>query len=40
MGFSIQCRTTRPVTKPEADAIDHDGSLACQGRTWLNCEPP
>jgi hypothetical protein len=39
MGFSISYRTTRPVSKPEADAIRHAANAACSGRTWLSCEP-
>ena len=38
MGFTIYYRSTRPVSKPEADAIASAAAGANKGRTWLSCE--
>lgn len=40
MGFSIAYRSTRSVSPAEAAAINQKAEAACQGRTWLSCEPP
>jgi len=39
MGFTIYYRSTRPIDKPEADAIRQAARAASAGRTWLSCEP-
>lgn len=39
MGFTVQYRSTRPVTSAEADAIRRDADAASDGRAWLYCEP-
>lgn len=39
MGFSIHYRSTRPVSPAETEAINRAAQEACQGRTWLSCEP-
>ena len=39
MGFSINYRSTRPVTPAEAAAIRETARDICRGRTWLSCEP-
>ncbi len=39
MGFSINYRSTRPVSQAETAAIRAAARDACQGRTWLSCEP-
>lgn len=40
MGFSINYRSTRPVSDAEADTIRQAARSAIEGRTWLSCEPP
>lgn len=40
MGFSIRYRSTRPVSPAEVEAINRAAEDACQGHTWLSCEPP
>lgn len=39
MGFSIYYRSTRPVTKAEAAALQTAAAQASENRTWLSCEP-
>lgn len=39
MGFTINYRSTRPVSPAEAAAINRTTDEACQGHTWLSCEP-
>jgi hypothetical protein len=40
MGFTINYRSTRPVSSAEVEAINQTAEDACHGRTWLSCEPP
>src|SRR5262245_49961338 len=40
MGFSVNYRTTRPVTSAQAAAIKRAAEKLARGRTWLSCEPP
>ncbi|WP_435016034.1 hypothetical protein TA3x_003593 [Tundrisphaera sp. TA3] len=39
MGFCINYRTARPVSRAEADAIVRDAHRAVEGRDWGRCEP-
>ena len=39
MGFTVTYRTTKPVSPETAKAIEAAADQACQGRTWLSCEP-
>lgn len=39
MGFTINYRSTRPVTPAEAAAVRAAARDACRDRTWLSCEP-
>jgi hypothetical protein len=39
MGFALYYRSTRPVGPAEFEALHRDALAACQGRTWLSCEP-
>ena len=39
MGFSIYYTSARPVTPDEAEAIRSAATKACEGRSWLSCEP-
>ncbi len=39
MGFSINYRSTRPVSSSEAERIGLLAATANEGRTWLSCEP-
>jgi hypothetical protein len=40
MGFSIRYRSTQPISPAEVSAIKRTAEEACEGRTWLSCEPP
>jgi hypothetical protein len=39
MGFAIYYRSTRPVSRGQADAIRSAAERLSEGRTWLSCEP-
>jgi hypothetical protein len=39
VGFSINYRSTRPVTAEEAKVIDEAADGLSQGRSWLSSEP-
>jgi hypothetical protein len=39
MGFEIHYRSTRPITRTEAAAIERATKKLVRGRTWLSCEP-
>ena len=39
MGFTVNYRSTRPVTEAEATAIRQAADAASDDRTWLHCEP-
>ena|SRR2546422_1760043 len=39
MGFSINYRSTRPISSAEAESIARAAASANEGRTWLSCEP-
>lgn len=39
MGFTVCYCSMRPVTPAEADALRQAARVACEGRTWLGCEP-
>jgi hypothetical protein len=39
MGFTIYYTSARSVTSDEAEAIRTAAKKACQGRSWLSCEP-
>lgn len=40
MGFSINYCSTQSVSPAVVAAINRAANEACQGRTWLSCEPP
>jgi hypothetical protein len=40
MGFSIRYRSRQPIRAAEVSAIKRTAEEACEGRTWLSCEPP
>jgi hypothetical protein len=39
MGFTIYYTSARSVTHAEAEAIRAAAETACEGRSWLSCEP-
>lgn len=39
MGFTVTYRSTKQVPPETADAIEAAADQACEGRTWLSCEP-
>jgi hypothetical protein len=39
MGFTINYRSTQPVSPAAATAVRRAARDACRGRTWLSCEP-
>lgn len=39
MEYSLDYRSTRPVSEADTDAIKRDATAACHGRSWLSCEP-
>ena len=38
MGFSLDYRSTRPVTAAEAEAIDQAAARLCDHPDWVGCE--